>query len=139
MTRITSFASVLALITTVCVLPASQSAYAGGRVGFTVTPRGEDAEVVRTGLQLYSIARSWKKKKNRAQVDQQGTNNGAGISQRGSSNWASIVQRGRDNSGTINQNGDNNAFALFQFGKKGNTAVTQNGDGNVGVRFEGGW
>jgi hypothetical protein len=120
-------------------LPAmTPSAEAGGRVGFTVTPKGEQVEVIQTGLALYSLTRSWRKK-NRARVDQQGSGNGAAIAQHGQNNWAGVFQRGQGNSGSISQNGDNNAFALFQFGKKGNTAVTQNGDGNVGLSFEGGW
>ena len=138
MIRMKTFASVLALTTSVSLLPVSEPAQAGSRFGFTVTPQGQDAEAVRTGLELYSFARNWRKQ-NRAHVDQQGSANGAGISQHGQDNWAGVFQRGNGNSGTISQNGNNNAFALFQFGKKGNTAVTQNGNGNVGVRFEGGW
>ena len=138
MTRHKLFASVVILSASVIMLQVAEPAHAGGRIGFTVTPKGQDAEVIRTGIALYSVARSLRNK-NRARVDQQGSNNGAAISQHGQDNWAGIFQCGRANSGTISQNGNNNAFALFQFGKKGNTNVSQNGDGNVGLRFEGGW
>ncbi|MEQ1712141.1 MAG: curlin [Hyphomicrobium sp.] len=114
-------------------------ASAGGRIGFTVSPRGEEAEALRTGLQLYSIARSLNKKKHRARVDQRGQGNGAAIAQHGENNSAGIFQRGRGNSGSITQNGNDNAYALFQFGRKGNTSVSQNGNGNAGARFEWGW
>lgn len=138
MARHKLFACVATLLASVAMLHIAEPAHAGGQIGFTVTPKGQDAEVIRTGIALYSVARSLRHK-NRARVDQQGSNNGAAISQRGQDNWARIFQRGRGNSGTVSQNGNNNAFALFQFGKKGNTNVSQNGDGNVGVRFEGGW
>ncbi len=118
------------------LVPAPASA--GGRIGFTVSPRGEEAEALRTGLQLYSTARSLKKK-NRARVDQHGRGNGAAIAQHGENNWAGVFQRGRGNSGSITQNGNDNGYALFQFGKNGNTSVSQNGNGNVGARFEWGW
>lgn len=118
------------------LIPAPASA--GGRIGFTVSPRGEEAEALRTGLQLYSIARSLRKK-NRARVDQHGQGNGAAIAQHGENNLASVFQRGRGNSGSISQNGNDNAYALFQFGKNGNTSVSQNGNGNAGARFEWGW
>ena len=138
MTRHKLLASVATAFVSIALLHVAEPAHAGGRIGFTVTPKGQHAEAIRTGLALYSAARSLRKK-NFARVDQQGSNNGAAISQRGQDNWASVFQRGRGNSGTISQNGNNNAFALFQFGKKDNTNVSQNGDGNVGVRFEGGW
>lgn len=111
-----------------------------GSIGFTVSPKGEDAEALRTGLELYSVVRSLQKsKKNRAKIQQYGDGNGAAISQRGQNNWAHVFQRGRGNSGSISQNGDDNAFALVQLGKRNNTQVTQNGNGNAGLRFEWGW
>ena len=138
MIRIQKFASLAALLSLVSLPLMPQPAEAGGRVGFTVSPKGQDAELIRTGLALYSLTRSFRKN-NRARVSQQGSGNGAAVAQHGVNNSASIFQRGRGNSGSISQNGNNNAFALFQFGRRGNTAVTQNGDGNVGLRFEGGW
>lgn len=138
MIRTHKLLSMIALLAIVSVPMTTPSAVAGGRVGFTVQPKGQDAELIRTGLELYSLTRSWRKK-NRARVDQQGSGNGAAISQHGENNNAGIFQRGHGNSASISQNGNNNAFALFQFGKNGNTAVTQNGNGNAGVRFEGGW
>ncbi len=138
MIRINRSACVAALLPFVAMPLAPQPAEAGGRIGFTVSPKGQDAELIRTGLELYSLTRSLRKK-NRARVSQQGSDNGAAIAQHGDNNNAAIFQRGRGNSGSISQNGNNNAFALFQFGKRGNTSVTQNGDGNAGLRFEGGW
>lgn len=138
MFRVHKLSSTIAVLSVVSLGLSTQAADAGGRIGFTVNPKGQDAEVIRTGLELYSLTRSLRKK-NRARVEQQGRDNSAAISQRGENNNARIFQRGRGNSGSISQNGNNNSFALFQFGKKGNTAVTQNGDGNVGLRFEDGW
>jgi major curlin subunit len=103
---------------------------------FVVTPKGEDARVVRDGLRLYSIARDLR---NRAKVDQRGTGNGAAISQSGSGNWSGIFQRGSGHSATVSQNGNNNALGVFQFGRNQNTSAVQQGDGNVGLVFEGGW
>jgi Curlin associated repeat len=103
---------------------------------FVVTPKGEDARVVRDGLRLYSIARDLR---NRAKVDQRGTGNGAAVSQSGSGNWSGIFQRGSGHSATVTQNGKNNAFGIFQFGRNQNTSAVQQGDGNVGLVFEGGW
>ncbi len=133
-----TFVSLLGATAMIVLAVTPQPASAGGRVGITVTPRGQDAEILRTGLQLYSLARNLRDK-NKARVSQKGNGNGAAISQSGSNNWASVFQRGRGNSGTITQNGDDNAYALFQFGKKQTTSVTQNGNGNVGARFEWGW
>jgi Curlin associated repeat len=103
---------------------------------FVVTPKGEDARVVRDGLRLYSIARDLR---NRAKVDQRGTGNGAAVSQSGSGNWSGIFQRGSGHSASVSQNGNNNAFGIFQFGRNQNTSAVQQGDGNVGLVFEGGW
>jgi hypothetical protein len=121
------------------VLAPVTSAQAGS-FGFTITPKGEEAAALRTGLELYSAVRSIRKgNANRASTDQQGQDNRAGISQRGSNNRAHVFQRGRGNTGSISQNGDNNAFALVQLGRRNNSNVTQNGNGNAGIRFEWGW
>lgn len=103
---------------------------------FVVTPKGEDARVVRDGLRLYSLARDLR---NRAKVDQRGTGNGAAVSQSGSGNWSGIFQRGSGHSATVTQNGNNNSFGIFQFGRNQNTTAVQEGNGNVGLVFEGGW
>lgn len=140
MTRAAKLLSVALLAAATPFLTPATPAEAGGRVGFTVTPKGQDAEALRTGLALYSAVRSIRRsKKNRAMIEQYGEGNGAAISQRGENNWGHVVQRGRNNSGSIGQNGNDNAFALVQLGKRNNTHVSQNGNGNAGVRFEWGW
>lgn len=109
-------------------------------VGFTVTPKGKDAETLRTGIALYSAVRSLRKSQNnRAKIVQHGAGNGAAISQRGENNRARVFQRGRGNSGSISQTGNDNAFALVQLGRGNTTHVTQSGNGNAGIRFEFGW
>lgn len=138
MTPAKMYSCVFAVSTALALSLSPQPAAAGGRLGFTVTPRGEEAQALRTGLQLYSIARGMRKK-NRARVDQAGSGNGAAIAQHGEGNWAGVFQRGRGNSGSITQNGNDNGYALFQFGKNGNTSVSQNGNGNIGARFEWDW
>lgn len=109
-----------------------------GSVSFMVTPKGKDAELLRHGLNLYSLVRSHRSR-NRARVDQRGTDNGAGISQNGEGNVAGVFQRGRGHSATISQNGNNNAYGVFQFGRNTRSASTQTGDGQVGLLFQGGW
>jgi Curlin associated repeat len=140
MTRAARLMSVAMLAAAMPFLVSVAPAEAGGRIGFTVSPKGEEAEALRTGLALYSAVRSIRKgKKNQAKVEQYGEGNGAAISQRGENNWGHVFQRGRGNSGSISQNGNDNAFALFQFGKRNSTQVSQNGNGNAGARFEWGW
>ncbi|MBR2537277.1 MAG: curlin [Hyphomicrobium sp.] len=137
-----SAVKVLSMAALVAAMPlfAPASPANAGSIGFTVSPKGEDAEALRSGLALYSTVRSLRKhKKNRAKIEQYGEGNGAAISQRGENNWANVFQRGRGNTGTISQNGDDNAFALVQLGKRNSSQVTQNGNGNAGIRFEWGW
>lgn len=139
MTRAAKVLSVALLAAVTPLLTPVEPVHAGS-IGFTVTPKGKDAEALRTGLALYSAVRSLRSSsKNRAKVEQYGTGNGAGISQRGENNWAHVLQKGRGNSGTISQDGNNNAFALVQLGKRNNTQIKQSGNGNAGVRFEWGW
>ena len=140
MTSAAKFVSVALLAATMPFLAPAAPAEAGGRIGFTVTPKGEEAEALRTGLAVYSAVRSLRKaKRNRAKVEQYGKGNGAAVAQRGENNWARVVQRGRGNSGSISQDGNDNAFALIQFGKRNDTHVSQNGNSNAGARFEYGW
>lgn len=124
------------LLLAVPAVAAAPAAHAGGTVGVTITPRGELAHVLSTGLSIYSLVQS---RKSRAKVDQRGTGNAAGIAQSGSGNFAKVVQRGKGHTGTISQNGDNNAFTTFQFGRRTTSNVTQSGNGNVGLGFQFGW
>jgi Curlin associated repeat len=105
-------------------------------VSITLRPRGESADAIRTGLNLYGLFRE---AKNRAKTNQRGANNGAAIAQHGRGNTAYVFQRGRDNSGSITQNGNHNAFGLFQFGRRNSNAVVQNGNGEVGITLQGNW
>jgi Curlin associated repeat len=107
-----------------------------GSVSLTISPNGRDAEVIREGLQIYSL---FKSAKNRAKVDQRGAGNGAAIAQHGSGNTAEVFQRGKGNQATIEQTGNNNWFGVFQFGKKNNAVVSQNGNGRTGLILQGGW
>lgn len=129
-------AAATALLVALAAVGAAPAAHAGGTVGVTITPRGELAEVLSTGLSIYSLVQS---RKSRAKVDQRGAGNAAGIAQSGSGNFAKVVQRGRGHTGTISQNGDNNAFTTFQFGRRTTSHVTQSGNGNVGLGFQFGW
>lgn len=108
-----------------------------GQVTLRVEPHGETAEAVRSGFQLYSLFRSFKK--NRAKVDQRGSSNGAAIAQHGSGNWAEIFQRGSGHSGQITQNGNNNSYGIFQFGRRTSVSRSQTGNGNTGFEIIGGW
>lgn len=140
MTRAVKLMRVALLVAATPFLTPAAPAEAGGRIGLTVAPKGEEAEALRTGLALYSAVRSIRRgKRNRAKVEQYGEGNGAAIAQRGENNWGHVFQRGRGNSGSISQNGNGNSFALVQLGKRNNTHVSQNGNGNAGVRVEWGW
>lgn len=136
MIRKRTMAGVVTLLIGITAIEMGTPAAAGGRVSFTVTPRGQNADVIRDGLHWYSFLR---RARNQARVDQRGSGNGAAVSQSGNDNVAGIFQRGRGHSATIAQNGNNNAFGIFQFGRNTSTAARQNGDGNVGLVFEGGW
>ncbi len=124
-----------ALMTATALAFAATPASANGW-SFTVTPKGDSARVIGTGLQLYGLTRELK---NRAKTDQRGTGNGAAISQNGRGNTGLIVQRGKNNSATLTQNGNNNAWGIFQFGRGNTSDVVQNGDGRVGFTFMGNW
>lgn len=127
---------VMALLIGMTAIEMPTPAAAGGRVSFTITPRGESADVIRESLHWYSF---FQRARNQARVDQRGGGNGAAVSQSGYDNVAGIFQRGHGHSATIAQNGNNNAFGIFQFGRNTSTAARQIGNGNVGLVFEGGW
>ncbi len=128
----------LCLATALLVQPlASLSAYAGN-IGFTVSPKGDEAKALQTGLKLYSLAKDLKRK-NRARVDQVGSGNSGAVTQNGQSNWGRVFQRGRNNTGAVTQNGNSNSFALFQFGKNNTSSHTQAGNSQASARFELGW
>lgn len=127
-------ASICALIVAI----ATAQPAAAGQVSITLTPKGEAAGLVRTGLAIYSLI-DRKKQKNRATVDQRGTGNAAAVAQSGSGNWAKVVQRGSGHTATAAQSGSRNALGIFQFGKRTSTEVKQTGNGRVGIVLQGGW
>ncbi len=136
MIRKRTMAGVMALLIGITAIEMGTPVAAGGRVSFTVTPRGQNADVIRDGLHWCSLFR---RARNQARVDQRGSGNGAAVSQSGNDNVARVFQRGRGHSAAISQNGNNNAFGIFQFGRNTSTAARQNGNGNVDLVFEGGW
>lgn len=107
-----------------------------GSVSIVVTPKGRDADIVREGLNLYSL---FKGNKNRATVNQQGSGNGADVAQHGNGNTAQVVQRGSGHSATVTQSGRNNWLGLFQFGRNTSSTVSQSGNGQTGLILQGGW
>ena len=125
-----------ALLLMVAAPAMSSPAFAGGHISVTLTPKGRGAELISEGLHLYSLAQH---RNNHARVRQNGSGNGAGISQHGNDNWAEIFQRGHNHSATISQIGNGNAFGIFQFGRKTNTSAVQHGNGNVGLLLQGAW
>lgn len=123
------------VVATISLSAPAIPAQAGG-FSFTLSPRGESADAIRTGLTLYGIARDLQ---NRAKTKQRGSRNSAAVSQSGQGNYGFVYQRGKKNTGTITQNGNYNTHGLFQFGRRNSGHVVQNGDGNVGITVQGNW
>ena len=134
MRRFTPIAAVCSLIVLGLSVPFTQAE--AGNFTLRIRPHGHDAQVLRQGLQLYSLFQNFK---NHAQVNQNGSNNAAGIAQYGSGDAAAVFQNGSGNSGQIVQRGNNDAFALFQFGKNNGNVTQQNRNGEVGIVLQGGW
>jgi Curlin associated repeat len=135
MTRLALSTALAMLIAAAPLVPAS-AASRHGSVSVTVVPKGESAEVIRSGYQIYSL---FKGLKNRGRVDQRGTGNGAAIGQHGDNNAALVVQRGSGHSATVTQTGRNNLFGVFQFGRNTSTSASQAGNGQTGFVLQGGW
>ena len=138
MTRLAMSAVLAALIAAapMTAVPAAARHSNHGGISLVVTPKGQDAEVVREGFFIYSLFKGFK---NRAKVDQRGSGNGAAIAQHGDNNAAEVFQRGRGHSATITQTGRNNLFGIFQFGRNTSSSVAQTGNGQTGFVIEGGW
>jgi hypothetical protein len=111
-------------------------AEAGGSVTVTVTPKGKGAKAVKKGLTVLSKVQE---RRNQVRVQQNGSGNGAYVSQNGSGNWLGVFQRGSGHSATASQDGNSNTLGIFQFGKNTSTSTTQTGNGKVGLIFQGGW
>ena len=128
-------AALLGLLAVQVATPAS-----AGSFSVSLTPKGETADLIRHGLQIYSAVEQQKsKKKNSAKVNQKGRNNAAAVRQKGGGNYGLVHQRGDGHTATLAQDGRNNAFGVFQFGRNTNADIAQTGNGNVGLLFVGGW
>ncbi len=117
-------------------LPAS-----AGSMTMVFTPKGDAADLLQAGLQIYSLVeqQKGKKKKNYAKVDQKGRNNAASLHQTGAGNYGLIVQRGKGHDATISQAGYNNALGVFQFGKNAALDYVQDGAGRASIVVQSGW
>ena len=117
--------------------PAPASA---GNMTMVLTPRGDAANLLQTGLQIYSMVEQQKgKKKNHAKVDQKGSDNAAALQQTGAGNYGLVVQRGKGHTATVSQDGYNNALGVFQFGKNADLSYVQSGNGKTSVVLQGVW
>ena len=125
------------LLATVLAIAATAPASAGNFT-FTLTPHGESADLIRSGLQIYGMVDAYQGKNN-AKVKQKGRNNAAAVSQNGAGNYGLVYQRGKGHQATLAQAGRDNAFGIFQFGRATNADVVQTGRGDVGLVFQGGW
>lgn len=115
---------------------------AAGSFSFTLTPKGDSADLIRSGLQIYGLVneiQGQKQGKNHAKVKQKGRDNAAAVSQKGAGNTGLVYQRGKGHGATLTQAGRENAFGIFQFGRATNADVVQTGRGGVGLVFQGGW
>lgn len=137
-TKFWKAAALTALIGAAPVLTTSMPVEAGS---FTVeiTPKGKAAERLEKGLAVWSKLREKRRAwRNRARIDQAGSNNAAQVGQNGSGNAALIVQRGKGHSAKVSQSGDDNTLGIFQFGKNTSTTTFQGG-GENSLILQGGW
>jgi curlin associated repeat protein len=128
------------MATLIALSSLSGPAFAGG-VTMVFTPRGDAANLLQTGLQIYSLVEQHKgnNKKNHAKVDQKGSDNAAALQQTGAGNYGLVVQRGKGHTATVSQDGFNNALGVFQFGRNANLDYAQTGDGEASIVLQGGW
>ena len=128
------------MATLIALSSLSGPAFAGG-VTMVLTPHGDAANLLQTGLQIYSLVEQHKgkKKKNHAKVDQKGSDNAAGLNQTGAGNYGLVVQRGKGHTATVSQDGFNNALGVFQFGRNANLDYVQSGNGKASLVLQGGW
>ncbi|MEG6508659.1 hypothetical protein V6C03_06720 [Methyloligella sp. 2.7D] len=128
-----------ALLGFAAMAPAPASA---GSFGLMVTPSGDTAKLIRSGLQIYAMAEqheSGSRKKNRARVEQRGKRNASAIGQKGRNNNAFVVQNGDDHRANVRQAGRNNTLGVFQFGRGTDLDIGQYGRNQTGLVFLGGW
>ncbi len=131
-------APLAALLLGLATLSAPASA---GSMTMVITPHGDAANLLQTGLQIYSLAQQHKGKKNKnhAKVDQKGSDNAAALQQTGAGNYGLVVQRGHGHTATVSQDGFNNALGVFQFGKNADLDYVQSGNGKASIVLQGGW
>jgi hypothetical protein len=134
-TKFWKAAALAALIAIAPAITATAPANAGGSFTIAITPKGKKAEKLQKGLSVLSKIHE---ARNRAKVDQKGSNNAAYLGQSGNGNNALVVQRGKGHSASVSQSGNNNALGVFQFGKNTSSSTTQTG-GQSGLIIQGGW
>jgi hypothetical protein len=142
MKRLTNTAGALALLAGLAALHVPAPAEADGNVAVMITPSGDAADFISTGLRIYGLTQQYKgskKKKNLAAVKQKGVNNAAALSQKGAGNYGLVYQKGKGHTATASQDGYNNALGVFQFGKNTNLDIGQYGVGQNGIVLQGGW
>ena len=142
MKRLTNTAGALALLAGLAALHVPAPAEADGNVAVMITPSGDAADFISTGLRIYGLTQQYKgskKKKNLATVKQKGVNNAAALSQKGAGNYGLVYQKGKGHTATASQDGYNNALGVFQFGKNTNLDIGQYGVGQNGIVLQGGW
>jgi len=144
MIRLTTKNALTAIAISLGAFSLPAAANAGGTFSFGITPSGDTARMISTGLQIYSMVEDSKsgsksRKKNHAYVDQKGKRNAAAIGQGGRRNTGFVVQRGDDHSATLDQRGRNNTLGVFQFGRGATFDARQSGYGRNAIVFQGGW
>jgi hypothetical protein len=142
MKRLTKTAGLLTVLVGLAAFQVPAPAQAGGNVAVMITPRGDAANYLNTGLRIYGMTQQYKqakKSKNVATVKQKGVNNAAALSQKGAGNYGLIYQKGKGHTATASQGGYNNTLGVFQFGKKTNLDIGQYGVGQTGIVLQGGW
>ena len=142
MKRLTNTAGALALLAGLAALHVPAPAEADGNVAVMITPSGDAADFISTGLRIYGLTQQYKgskKKKHLAAVKQKGVNNAAALSQKGAGNYGLVYQKGKGHTATASQDGYNNALGVFQFGKNTNLDIGQYGVGQNGIVLQGGW
>ncbi len=111
-------------------------AQAGGSISFNLAPRnGQEADMLSTGLRVYSLYRGIKG----GDIRQLGRGNMAGLAQAGRGNLGFIRQRGNGHSATLQQNGNDNAYGIFQYGRNTDAEIVQDGNNGAGATFSYGW
>ena len=142
MKGLTNTAGALALLAGLAAVHVPAPAEADGNVAVMITPIGDAADFISTGLRIYGLTQQYKgskKKKNLATVKQKGVNNAAALSQKGAGNYGLVYQKGKGHTAMASQDGYNNALGVFQFGKNTNLDIGQYGVGQNGIVLQGGW